>query len=215
MVMVVILAKAGIQILERQCGENMSRRKRAPKREILPDPLFRSELIAKFINVVMLCGKKALAERIVYNALQHVVDRLAKENKGKKAEEGESEAGSESSAGSKIVAGNIRESDAARKFALKAFEEALENVKPSVEVKSRRVGGSNYQVPVEVRASRRVALGMRWLVEFANKRNEKTMVLRLAGEILDALQHRGGTVKQRENVHAMAKANQAFAHYRW
>ena len=111
--------------------------------------------------------------------------------------------------------GDIRSNESARTLAIETFKEALDNVTPSVEVKSRRVGGSNYQVPVEIRASRRQTLGMRWLVEYANQRNEKTMILRLANEIMEAREGRGGAVKKREDVHRMAKANQAFAHYRW
>lgn len=176
----------------------MSRRKAAPKREILPDPLFGSELIAKFINVVMTSGKKSVAEKIVYGALQKLVER----------EDGEGGRG----AGGKA---NIRTSAAAREAAIKTFEKALDYVRPTVEVKSRRVGGSTYQIPVEIRPERRTALGMRWLVEYANQRGEKTMGLRLANEILDAMHNRGGAVKKRDDVHKMAKANQAFAHYRW
>lgn len=181
----------------------MSRRKAAPKREILPDPLFGSELITKFINVVMLSGKKSVAEKIVYGALEKVVERDG-------AEAGDGEGGKGGKA-----AGGIRESEKARQRAIKAFEKAIENLSPTVEVKTRRVGGSNYQVPVEVRPERRMALAMRWLVEYANQRNEKTMVARLANEILDAMHERGGAVKKRDDVHRMAKANQAFAHYRW
>lgn len=174
----------------------MARRKAAPKREILPDPLFCSELLAKFINTVMRNGKKSVAEHIVYGAL----DVVAKHVRGKAM--GESR-------------GNIRVDEKTRTVALDTFKEALGNVMPSVEVKSRRVGGSTYQVPVEIRAVRRQALAMRWLSEHANKRSEKTMILRLANEILDAVENRGGAIKKKEEVHRMAKANQAFAHYRW
>lgn len=177
----------------------MSRRKAAPKRQILPDPLFGSELIAKFINSVMVQGKKSLAEKIVYGALQKLVERESGEQGG--------EGGSGGS--------NIRQSSSSREKALQAFEKALENVSPTVEVKSRRVGGSTYQVPVEVRPQRRMALAMRWLVDYASSRNEKTMSVRLANEIFDAIHERGGAIKKREDVHKMAKANQAFAHYRW
>ena len=156
----------------------MPRRRVVAKREVLPDPKFGSQTLAKFINVVMVDGKKSVAERIVYGALDIVADKKSGE-------------------------------------ALDVFEQALDNIRPSVEVKSRRVGGSTYQVPVEIRSTRRMTLAMRWLVEFASKRNEKTMVLRLANEILDAVEGRGGAVKKREDVHRMAKANQAFAHYRW
>jgi len=181
----------------------MSRRKAAPKRSILPDPLFGNELITKFINVVMLSGKKSVAEKIVYGALEKIAER---ETEGGKGGEGE---------GGKGGSRSIRTSAAARAAALKVFEKALDNVRPTVEVKSRRVGGSTYQVPVEIRPDRRIALGMRWLVEFASQRNEKTMGIRLANEILDALHNRGNAVKKRDDVHKMAKANQAFAHYRW
>lgn len=181
----------------------MSRRKAAPKRNILPDPLFKSELLAKFINSVMSSGKKSVAERIVYGAL----DLILKRTKGGKQED-EGEQGGSST-------GGIRGSDSAREQALELFKQALDNVMPAVEVKSRRVGGSTYQVPVEIRASRRMALAMRWLVEFSSKRGEKTMVDRLAAEMMDAIEGRGGAVKKREDTHRMAKANQAFAHYRW
>lgn len=179
----------------------MSRRKAAPKRYILPDPLFGSELISKFINSVMNAGKKSIAEKIVYGALI----RVLKHEQGDKGGEGEGGGG----------IGSIQLSPEDKDAAIKAFEKALENVSPSVEVKSRRVGGSTYQVPVEVRPKRRTALAMRWLVDFAAKRNEKTMVLRLANEIIDSINGRGASVKKREDVHRMAKANQAFAHYRW
>lgn len=180
----------------------MSRRKAAPKRSILPDPLFGNELITKFINVVMCHGKKSVAEKIVYGALEKIAER---------------EGGEGGEGGGKGGAGNrgIRVNAQARAAALKVFEKALDNVRPTVEVKSRRVGGSTYQVPVEIRPERRVALAMRWLVEFANQRNEKTMGMRLANEILDAVHNRGNAVKKRDDVHKMAKANQAFAHYRW
>jgi len=173
----------------------MSRRKAAPKRVILPDPLFRSQLLAKFINTVMRNGQKAIAERIVYGALDLVVRK-----KGSKKDEGGLD---------------IRASQSAREQAIEIFKEALEKVTPVVEVKSRRVGGSTYQVPIEIRAERRLTLAMRWIVEYASKRNEKTMAERLANEILDALEGRGGAFKKCEDVHRMAKANQAFAHYRW
>ncbi len=181
----------------------MSRRKAAPKRYILPDPLFESELIAKFINSVMKSGKKSLAEKIVYGSLI----RVLRHQQGKKA----SEESGEASEG----IGSIQLSADEKHAAIQAFEKALENVSPSVEVKSRRVGGSTYQVPIEVRPKRRIALAMRWLVDYASKRNEKSMALRLANEIIDAINSRGASVKKREDVHRMAKANQAFAHYRW
>ena len=190
----------------------MSRRKAAPKRTILPDPLFGSELLAKFINAVMKHGKKSIAEKIVYGALQRVVERKAGDE-GDEGDGGDDGRGRSGAAGGKQV--HIRDDAKARTRALNAFEKALDNVSPTVEVKSRRVGGSTYQVPIEVRADRRVALAMRWLVEYASKRGEKTMDARLAGELLDAVTGRGNAVKKREDVHRMAKANQAFAHYRW
>lgn len=156
----------------------MPRRREVPKREILPDPKFGSQTLAKFVNVIMLSGKKSVAERIVYGALATVKERGAQD-------------------------------------ALAAFEQALENVRPTVEVKSRRVGGATYQVPVEVRAERRTALAMRWLTDAARKRSEKSMGLRLAGEIMDASENRGSAVKKREDTHRMAEANKAFSHYRW
>ena len=156
----------------------MPRRRVVAKREILPDAKYGSKVLAKFMNHVMEDGKKAVAERIVYGAL----DTVAKNTGGD---------------------------------ALEAFEKALDAIAPMVEVKSRRVGGATYQVPVEVRAERRGALAMRWLVEHARKRGEKSMVLRLAGEISDASQGRGSAVRKREDVHRMAEANKAFSHYRF
>lgn len=195
----------------------MARRKAAPKREILPDPLFKSKILAKFINSVMCDGKKSVAEAAVYGALDTVVKQLKSANKlanvMDRRDEDEGDSGKGGS-GSKPT-GDIRQDEASRSAALNAFKTALDNITPQVEVKSRRVGGSTYQVPVEIRATRRSALAMRWLVEYANKRNEKTMVIRLANEIMDAIENRGGAVKKREDVHRMAKANQAFAHYRW
>lgn len=195
----------------------MARRKAAPKREILPDPLFHSELLAKFINTVMTSGKKSIAEKIVYGALDNVVKRVQPTSKSGGEEGGEGGEGGKGGKGGKAAraTGDIRTSETVRHLAIETFKEALDNVTPSVEVKSRRVGGSNYQVPVEIRASRRQTLAMRWLVEYANQRGEKTMILRLANEILEAKEGRGGAVKKREDVHRMAKANQAFAHYRW
>ncbi|MGB6976342.1 MAG: 30S ribosomal protein S7 [Gammaproteobacteria bacterium] len=197
----------------------MSRRKAATKRTILPDPLFGSELIAQFVNCVMKSGKKSIAEKIVYGALQKIVERSKGRSEGDGGKEGEGSAGGGTSSGD---AGLIMVSATARELALKTLESALENVQPVVEVKSRRVGGSTYQVPVEIRPGRRVALGLRWLVEAADQRGEKvverskkTMALHLANEILDAKQGRGSAVKKREDVTKMAKANQAFAHYRW
>ena len=156
----------------------MPRRRRIEPRKILPDPKFGSELLAKFINVLMVDGKKSIAESIVYNALETLAQRTGKD-------------------------------------ALEAFEAALENVRPTVEVKSRRVGGSTYQVPVEVRPTRRNALGMRWIVEAARKRGDKSMALRLANELSDAADNKGAAVKKREDVHRMVEANKAFAHFRW
>ncbi len=157
----------------------MPRRREVPKREILPDPKFSSQDVTKFINVIMLDGKKAVAERIVYGALAQI------------------------------------EAKSAGKNPLEVFSQALSNVKPMVEVKSRRVGGANYQVPVEVRPVRRMALAMRWLREAAKKRSEKSMPLRLAGELMEAAEGRGGAMKKREEVHRMAEANKAFAHFRF
>ncbi|QEI08788.1 30S ribosomal protein S7 [Pigmentiphaga aceris] len=156
----------------------MPRRREVPKREILPDPKFGSVDLAKFMNVIMLAGKKAVAERIVYGALEQISTKTGKD-------------------------------------AIEVFQQAMGNVKPIVEVKSRRVGGANYQVPVEVRPVRRVALAMRWLREAAKKRGEKSMDLRLAGELLDAAENRGGAVKKRDDTHKMAEANKAFSHFRW
>ena len=156
----------------------MSRRRVAAKREILPDPKFGSELLAKFVNMVMQSGKKSVAERIVYGALDQV------QSKG-------------------------------HEDPVAVMTKALDNVRPMVEVKSRRVGGATYQVPVEVRSVRRTTLAMRWMIEAARKRSEKSMPLRLAGELLDAAESRGTAVKKREDVHRMAEANKAFSHYRW
>ncbi|MAL02286.1 MULTISPECIES: 30S ribosomal protein S7 [Alcaligenaceae] len=156
----------------------MPRRREVPKREILPDPKFSSVELAKFMNVVMLSGKKAVAERIVYGALDQVQAKTGKEP-------------------------------------LEVFNTAINNIKPVVEVKSRRVGGANYQVPVEVRPVRRLALAMRWLREAAKKRGEKSMDLRLAGELMDAAEGRGAAMKKREDTHRMAEANKAFSHFRW
>jgi len=156
----------------------MPRRRVVGQRKILPDPKFGSELLAKFMNVVMLDGKKSTAEKIVYGALEIVAEKTGKPH-------------------------------------LEVFEDALDNIRPTVEVKSRRVGGSTYQVPVEVRPIRRNALGMRWMVEAARKRGEKSMAQRLAAEMIDAQDSKGSAVKKREDVHRMAEANKAFAHYRW
>jgi small subunit ribosomal protein S7 len=156
----------------------MPRRREVPKREILPDPKFASIDLAKFMNVLMMSGKKSVAEHIVYGALD-----LIKSKSGKDP--------------------------------MEVFSQAVQNVKPVVEVKSRRVGGANYQVPVEVRPVRRVALSMRWIREAAQKRGEKSMTQRLAGELAEAAEGRGGAMKKREEVHRMAEANKAFSHYRF
>ncbi|MEH6468835.1 MAG: 30S ribosomal protein S7 [Porticoccus sp.] len=156
----------------------MPRRRVVAKREILPDPKFGNITLAKFMNHVMVSGKKAVAERIIYGALDLVESRLKEDP-------------------------------------VAAFESALENISPMVEVKSRRVGGATYQVPIEVRPSRRIALAMRWMVDYARARGEKSMSQRLAGEIIDAHQNKGGAVKKREDVHRMAEANKAFSHFRF
>ncbi len=181
----------------------MSRRREAQKREVIPDPVYKSELLARFINSVMSHGKKSVAEAIVYGALDKMQERLGSKMQGmvrSKKEEGEGDEGG-NGAGKQIV--------------LQVFDKALDNVRPSVEVRARRVGGSTYQIPVEVRSSRRTTLAMRWIVESASSRGEKTMALRLAAELMDALEGRGAAVKKRETAHSMAKANQAFAHFRW
>lgn len=177
----------------------MPRRRVAAKRVILPDPVFGSEMLAKFINRVMKNGKKSIAEKIVYGA-------LAQMSKRAKLHKPEDEAGSEGA----TATGHKSLSPAS----LELLTKALDNVKPSVEVRARRVGGSTYQIPTEVRPSRRVALAMRWIVESAQQRGEKTMALRLAAELLDAVDGKGNAVKKRETMHAMAKANQAFAHFK-
>ena len=159
----------------------MSRRSQAPTRTILPDPKFNSVLLAKFMNMVMERGKKSVAERIVYGAL----DRIA-EKSGRQPDQ-----------------------------AIELLTLALDNVKPMVEVKSRRVGGATYQVPIEVRAQRRQTLAMRWVIEAATARSEKSMAQRLASELLEASENRGAAVRKREDTHRMADANKAFAHYRW
>ena len=174
----------------------MPRRREVPKREILPDPKHQSELLAKFINVLMVSGKKSIAEKVVYGALDLLEERLRRVKKD------DDESGEAGSAGSSS-------------FVLRCFEDALGNIRPSVEVRSRRVGGATYQVPVEVRSERSIALGMRWLVQAARARGEKGMMLRLAGELMDAYESKGAAVKKREEAHRMAKANQAFAHFRW
>jgi small subunit ribosomal protein S7 len=156
----------------------MPRRGTVPKREVLPDPLFNSALVTKFINSMMSGGKRSTSQHIMYGAL-NVVQSKTQEDP------------------------------------LKVFKKAVDNVKPSLEVKSRRVGGSNYQVPVEVNPSRRTSRALRWIISFARKRPERTMVQKLAAELMDAANLRGGAVKKREDTHKMAEANKAFAHYRW
>jgi small subunit ribosomal protein S7 len=159
----------------------MSRRAAAPARTILPDPKFNSEMLAKFMNVVMQDGKKSAAEQILYGAIDRIAEKTGKQ-------------------------GND---------AIELLSVALDNVKPAVEVKSRRVGGATYQVPVEVRPSRRQTLAMRWVIEAARARTEKSMAFRIAHELMDAAENRGGAVRKREDTHRMADANRAFAHYRW
>ncbi len=182
----------------------MPRRKAAVKREVLPDPLYSSDQVAKFINVVMRAGKKSIAEKIVYNALNLLADRLKKEHKT--GDDGEKGGG----AGAKPKARAHTHDEI-----MDTLHKSLGNVAPTVEVKSRRVGGATYQVPVEVASDRGLALAMRWVVNAAKSRSEKTMALRLAAELYDAYMGRGASVKTRDDVHRMAKANQAFAHYRW
>ena len=156
----------------------MPRRRVADRREILPDPVYNSPLVTKFINGLMEGGKKSTAEKIFYTAVQQLAER-------------------------------------ANDDALKAFKRAIDNVRPTVEVKTRRVGGANYQVPIEVAQERRGSLAIRWIVAAARARNEKTMTDRLAGELIDAVNNRGNAVKKREDTHRMAEANKAFAHYKW
>ena len=157
----------------------MSRKGNTPQRAVLPDPKHHSDTIARFINMVMKSGKKSIAEKIVYGAMDVISEKGGEAN------------------------------------ALELVEKALGNVSPAVEVKSRRVGGATYQVPVEVRTSRRMALAMRWLIESARKRGENSMPRKLAAELIDASENRGGAIKKREETHRMADANKAFAHYRW
>ena len=159
----------------------MSRRAQAPKRTILPDPKYGSQLLAKFMNMIMNDGKKSVAERIIYGALDRISEKESQ----------------------------------AESTPLELLEQALENVKPMVEVKSRRVGGATYQIPIEVRPARRQTLAMRWLIEAARKRSEKSMAHRLAHELMDAADNRGTAVKKKEDTHRMAEANKAFSHYRW
>lgn len=192
----------------------MPRRKAAIKREVISDPLFNSDQVAKFINVVMRAGKKSIAERIVYDALNMLTDRLKKEGKGEKGE-GEGEAGGKSKRGAAVGGKGKRATAHDLDEVLETLKKSLGNVAPTVEVKSRRVGGATYQVPIEVAQDRGFALAMRWVVNAAKSRSEKTMALRLAAELYDAYLGRGASVKTRDDVHRMAKANQAFAHYRW
>ena len=173
----------------------MSRRKAAPKRKILPDPKYKSEVVSKFVNCVMEDGKKSVAEKAVYQAF----DILKSKAKVHADEDGDSGESGQQGGGSVLV----------------LFDKVLDSVRPTVEVRSRRVGGATYQIPVEVRAERAMALAMRWLIQYSRQRSEKGFVRRLAGEMLDALEGRGQAVKKREDTHRMAKANQAFAHYRW
>ena len=156
----------------------MPRRRVAERREVLPDPVYNSPLVTKFINCVMWDGKKSTAEQIFYTALTQIGEKTGEEP-------------------------------------LKVFKRAIDNVRPTVEVKSRRVGGSTYQVPIEVHQERRGALAIRWIVQYARGRGEKTMIDRLAGELLDAANNRGNAVKKKEDTHRMADANKAFAHYKW
>lgn len=186
----------------------MPRRKAAVKREILPDPLFGSDEVAKFINVIMRAGKKSIAEKIVYTALRLLNERLKKEGKG-------DEGSDDSAKGSKSSSSAKSKSSHGNEKSLDTLHKALGNVAPTVEVKSRRVGGATYQVPIEVASDRGLALAMRWVVQAAKGRAEKTMALRLAAELYEAYMGRGASIKTRDDVHRMAKANQAFAHYRW
>ena len=156
----------------------MPRKCPVPKREILPDPIYNSRLVARFVNRLMYDGKKGPAETIVYRALENLSEKSCEE-------------------------------------ALRAFEKALDNVKPHLEVKSRRVGGATYQVPMEVRPERQISLALRWLITYSRARGEKGMVSKLSAELLDAFNGRGGAVKKKEDTHRMAEANKAFAHYRW
>jgi small subunit ribosomal protein S7 len=157
----------------------MSRRKQNYKREVIPDPVYNDQLIAKFVNILMWDGKKGTAEQILYGAIEQLKTKV----------EGEEP--------------------------IAVFKKAIENVKPTLEVRSRRVGGANYQVPVDVRPTRRTALAIRWLVDYSRERGEKNMTLKLANELADAYNNRGNAIKKKEDVHKMADANKAFAHYRW
>ena len=156
----------------------MPRKREVPKRHINPDPRYHDALVAKFVNVIMLDGKKAVAEQIVYGALEEIERQTGEDP-------------------------------------VRTFKKAVDNVRPSLEVKSRRVGGSNYQVPVEVRPERKTALARRWIISFARSRGERSMIERLANELMDAAANRGNAVKKKDDTHRMAEANKAFAHYRW
>lgn len=191
----------------------MPRRKAAIKRETLPDPLYGSERLARFINVVMREGKRSVAERIVYTALDEVYKKLKKSKHAGAGKKSEGEDGSDGSDGSSTSSGKSQATS--NRDSLEIFDKALNNIRPTVEVKSRRVGGATYQVPVEVDTGRGIALAMRWIVKASKERGEKTMILRLAAEMFDAYEGRGAAVKVRDDMHRMAKANQAFAHYRW
>jgi small subunit ribosomal protein S7 len=190
----------------------MPRRKAAIKRDILPDPLYGSDQIAKFINVIMRAGKKSIAEKIVYTALTNLTDKLKKDHHKDKEDEGDGKGGKGKGTSLRPKA---RSGSHSHEDTLEALRRALGNVAPTVEVKSRRVGGATYQVPIEVAADRGLALAMRWIVQAAKTRSEKTMALRLSAELYEAYMGRGTSVKMRDDVHRMAKANQAFAHYRW
>lgn len=157
----------------------MSRRKKTYKREVIPDPVFKDLVVAKFVNRIMLRGQKATAQRLFYGALEEIKTKVPGEE------------------------------------AIAVLKKAIENTKPSVEVRSRRVGGATYQVPVDVRPSRRLALAMRWLVEYSRARGEKDFSKRLAAEVIDAYNNRGNSIKKREDVHKMAESNRAFSHYNW
>ncbi len=156
----------------------MPRRREVPERQVIPDPKYSNKLVSKFINSIMIDGKKSVAESILYGAFNFIEDKT-KENP------------------------------------VKVFEKAIENVRPIIEVKSRRVGGSTYQVPTEIRPSRRTALGIRWIIRHSRGRSEKGMANKLAGELMDAASQRGGSIKKKEDTHKMAEANKAFAHFRW
>lgn len=157
----------------------MSRRKGSVKREVVPDPIFNDTLVSKFVNRVMLSGKKSTAYRMVYSALDELKGKVANEEP------------------------------------IQVFKKAVENVKPQLEVRSRRVGGATYQVPVDVRPTRRIALALTWIVTYARERGEKDMSLRIAAELMDAYNNRGNSIKKKEDVHRMAEANRAFSHYNW